>query len=119
MIISLTWVLVFFYLVQDRLVLKCGFLCLLSDSKPKFVTMPDGRIRCLACDKFFSSFQVAKTHQKELHSKQTEKFTCDLCSRQFSVKRYLVNHYKRNHNLTANQRAQTFFLNSFPSELSL
>ena len=59
----------------------------------------NGQVKCLECNKTYSSIQTARVHRKYVHmSKQNDrKFICKLCNKDFAVKGYMKRHVKTVH----------------------
>ena len=74
-----------------------------SSSDADLTPLPQGRARCLLCDKEFSNMYNARTHIKELHSeKHTERplHFCHVCGATFTVARSRLNHLMRKHGIS-------------------
>ena len=55
-----------------------------------------GRVKCLNCDKTYSSMETARSHYKFLHmtDKNDVPFFCNVCKKGFAIKDYLNRHMK-------------------------
>ena len=58
-----------------------------------------GRVKCLNCDKTYSSMETARSHYKFLHmtDKNDVPFFCNVCKKGFAIKDYLNRHMKNVH----------------------
>ena len=59
----------------------------------------NGQVKCLECNKTYSSIQTAKIHRKNVHmsNHNDRKFICKLCNKDFAVKDYMKKHVKKVH----------------------
>ena len=65
----------------------------------KLQAIGDGRVKCLDCDKTYSSIDTARRHYKFLHmtDKNDVPFFCDECKKGFAIQGYLNRHMKKIH----------------------
>ena len=65
------------------------------------VQLDDGRARCLACGKNFTTFGNARRHYREVHQVPgSTQFFCQLCNAGFQQKRYCASHMLSVHGIT-------------------
>lgn len=71
--------------------------------------LADGKIRCLACCKDYSSPGNANRHYREVHHADKEKsFFCQVCNAGFPTKRYCDNHMWTKHGISQKMLKQQF-----------
>ena len=63
----------------------------------KLEPFEDGRMKCLDCNKLFSSKETARTHYQKLHL--DERYICRVCSKKFTTEGYMKKHMKVAHML--------------------
>ena len=65
----------------------------------KLEAIENGRVKCLDCDKTYSSIETARSHYKFLHmtDKNDVPFFCNVCKKGFAIKDYLNRHMKNVH----------------------
>ena len=58
-----------------------------------------GRVKCLNCDKTYSSMETARSHYKFLHmtDKNDVPFFCNVCKKGFAIREHLNRHMKKMH----------------------
>ena len=67
---------------------------------PKFSIQPDGRVRCLRCEKTFRLKSDAERHFAEQHADLPFSFECYLCFAKFRIKKRLTDHLRSKHKIT-------------------
>ena len=72
--------------------------CLSAGSvNPEFGKMPDGRLICPLCSKFFDSMKHARRHVDTIHMKIELK--CEICGSSFNRKDNLKSHLMKKHGM--------------------
>ncbi|XP_075244422.1 uncharacterized protein LOC142338523 [Convolutriloba macropyga] len=64
---------------------------------PEFGKMPDGRLICPLCSKFFDIMATARRHFETVHKKN--EITCEMCGKQFGRKDNLKAHLMKVHGM--------------------
>ena len=72
----------------------------------KLQAIGDGRVKCLDCDKTYSSIDTARRHYKFLHmtDKNDRKFICKVCKKGFALEGNMKRHHKNVHMTDQNDR---------------
>ena len=74
----------------------------MAPSSSNFFVAPDRRIKCLHCDKIFSTIGSSRRHYREVHA-QTSKLECQFCGTTFGRRENLQRHLSKYCSVSKNE----------------